>query len=140
MKLRGRFEVGQSAAALWADLTGENPLSWCRIIQRIEWTSPRPFGIDTTRTAYSLAGTNVLRERFFRWQEGRRKSFYVFEASMPLFRAFAEDYLVEPTGEDSSRFTWTIAAEPNPIAALANPFNRRLLSTLLTDTRRHFSG
>lgn len=140
LRLRGEFEAPRPAAEVWAELTDPDPLGWCRIIQRIEWTSPRPFGVGTTRTAYSLAGTNVLRERFFRWEEGRRKSFYVVEASAPLFHAFAEDYLVEPTGPASCRFTWTIAAEPNRLAALANPFNKRLLSTLLSDTRRHYSA
>lgn len=140
LRLRGQFDTSRPAAEVWAELTSENPLQWCRIIQRIEWTSPRPFGIDSTRTAFSLAGTNVLRERFFRWEEGSRKSFYVFEASLPLFRAFAEDYLVEPTGPDSCRFTWTIAAEPNRLTALGNPFNKRLLGTLLSDTRKHYSG
>lgn len=140
LKLRGEFEASRPAAAVWAELTEPNPLGWCRIINRIEWTSPQPYGVGTTRTVYSLAGTNVLRERFFRWEEGARKSFYVIEASVPLFRAFAEDYLVEPTGPDSCRFTWTIAAEPNRVTALGNPFNKRLLGTLLTDTRKHFAG
>ncbi len=140
LRLRGEFEVARPAPEVWADLTSDDPLGWCRIIQRIEWHSPRPFGVGSTRTAYSLAGTNVLRERFFRWEEGRRKSFYVIESSAPLFRRFAEDYLVEPTGSDTCRFTWTIAAEPNRLAALANPINRRLLGTLLQDTRRHYAA
>lgn len=138
--LRGKFEVARPAPDLWAELTEPNPLGWCRIIQRIEWTSPRPFGVGTTRTVHSLWGTNVIRERFFRWQEGERKSFYVVETTAPLFRALAEDYLVEPTGPDSCRFTWTIAAEPNRLTGLANPINRRLLGTLLTDTGKHFSA
>lgn len=140
LRLQGRFEAARPAAEVWAELTCDNPLGWCRIIQRIEWTSARPFGPGTTRTAYSLAGTNVLHERFFRWEEGRRKSFYVVESTVPLFHAFAEDYLVEPTGADSCRFTWTIAAEPNRLTALGNPFNKRLLGTLLSDTRRHYGS
>lgn len=47
----------------------------------------------------------MLSERFFRWEEGRRQSFYVLKASSPLYRCFAEDYLVEPTSETSCRFT-----------------------------------
>jgi hypothetical protein len=135
-RLADSFEIDRPAEAVWAELTAEEPLGWCRILRRVEWTSPRPFGVGTTRTAHARGG--ALRERFFRWEEGRRKSFYVVEASAPLFRRFAEDYLVEPNGPGSCRFTWTIAAEPRAAARLAAPLNRRLLGTLFTDTRRHY--
>jgi Polyketide cyclase / dehydrase and lipid transport len=137
-RLVGEFDIPLPAADVWIDLTNENPLAWCRILQRITWTSSRPFGVGTTRTARALGGLNVIRERFFRWEEGSRKSFYVEEASLPLFRRFAEDYLVEPTSETSCRFTWTIAAEPRMPARIADPGNRLLLGTLFRDTRRHY--
>jgi hypothetical protein len=54
----------------------------------------------------------VINERFFRWEEGRRQSFYALESSVPAFRRFAEDYLVESTSEMSCRFTRTIARAP----------------------------
>jgi hypothetical protein len=136
VRLSETFDVPRPAAQVWADLTADNPLAWCRIIRSITWTSPRPFGVDTTRTARSVGG--VINERYFLWEEGRRKSFYVVDASVPLFRRFAEDYLVEPTSETSCRFTWTIAFEAQPAARIANPGNRRLLGTLLRDTRKHY--
>ena len=137
-RLVGEFEVQRPAAEVWAELTEDNPLAWCRILQRVTWTSPRPFGVGTTRTARALGGLNVIKERFFRWEEGRRKSFYVLEGTLPLFRRFAEDYLVEPTSETSCKFTWTIAAEPRMPAPLADPLNSRLLGTLFVDTRKHY--
>lgn len=140
VRLGGTFEIARPATQVWADLTADNPLAWCRILQRITWTSPRPFGVGTTRTARSLAGTTMLMERFFRWEEGRRKSFYVIETTVPLFRRFAEDYLVEPRSESSCRFAWTIAFEPRPAATIANPVNRLLLGTLFHDTRKHYDG
>jgi hypothetical protein len=76
-RLGETFEIPRPAADVWAELTADNPLSWCRILDRIEWTSPRPFGVGTTRTVTS----------------GMR---------------------------------------------VANPVNRRILGTLLTDTRKHF--
>jgi hypothetical protein len=132
------FDVARPAAQVWAELTEDNPLAWCRILQGIAWTSPRPFEVGTTRTARALGGLLVLHERFFRWEEGRRHSFYVEEASLPLFRRFAEDYLVEPTSEGSCRFTWTIAAEPRPNTRLLLPPNEALARTLLADTRKHY--
>ena len=132
------FDIPRPAAEVWDELTQDNALSWCRILDDISWTSPRPFGVGTTRTATSLRGTNVLRERFFRWEEGRRMSFHTVEVSAPMFRRFAEDYLVEPTSDTSCRLTWTIAVEPRALGRLATPVNRRLLQTLFRDTRRHY--
>jgi hypothetical protein len=138
LRLVGEFDIPHPAARVWADLTADDPLAWCRILQRVEWTSPRPFGAGTTRAARALGGIVVLRERYFRWEEGRRHSFCVEEATVPLFRGLAEDYLVEPTSEDSCSFTWTIAIEPHPATRIANPANRLLLETLFTDTRKHY--
>ncbi len=138
LRLRGVFEVPRPAPSVWADLTSDRPLAWCRILDSVSWTSPRPFGVGTTRTVRSLRGASVLHERYFRWEEGRRHSFYAEEASAPLFRRLGEDYLVEPVSEASCRFTWTIAVEPRPFAVVANPASRLLLKTLFTDTRRHY--
>lgn len=86
----------------------------------------------------AIANASVLNERFFRWEEGRRQSFYLLEANLPTFRRLAEDYLVEPTSAITCRFTWTIAIESHPLARLADPVNRLLLSTLFRDTREHY--
>lgn len=138
--LRARFAIAKPAAEVWADLTCEHPLDYCRVIDDISWTSSRPFGVGTTRTATALKGANILRERYFRWEEGRRHSFAVLETTSPFFRRFAEDYLVEPTGESSCLYTWTIAYEPRSAAVLLNPVNKRLLATLFTDTAKHYGA
>ena len=138
-RLRETFELRGPASQVWADLTGDDPLVWCRIIQRITLTSPPRYGVGTTRTARALGGAIVFHERFLGWEEGRRHSFYVMQASVPLFKRFAEDYLLEPTDETSCRLTWTIATEPRGLGRLANPANRLLLSTLFRDTRQQYS-
>lgn len=142
VRLVGEFEIARPAAEVWAELTDDAPLSWCRVIgsSGIEWTSPRPFGVGTTRTVKALKGVNRFDERFFRWEEGRQMSFYVLKASAPLVRKFAEDYLVEPTSENSCRFTWTVAYEPSTLGKLGEPVNRRLLGTLFADTRKHYAA
>lgn len=138
VRMSARFEVARPAAEVWGELTGERPLHWCRILQEVRWTSPRSFAVGTTREVKALWGANVLRERYFRWEEGRRHSFYVVEASAPLASRFAEDYLVEPTGEGSCRFTWAIAFEPKALALPGLPVTKALLRTLFTDTRDHY--
>jgi hypothetical protein len=138
MRLRGGFEIGRPAATVWAELTADDALHWCRILDDVRWTSPRPFGVGTTREVKSLKGTSVLRERYFRWDEGHRHSFHVTESTSPLFKALAEDYLVEPRGEDACRFTWTVAVELTAIGRPGKPVNRAILKTLFSDTARHY--
>ncbi|HWH20175.1 MAG TPA: SRPBCC family protein [Solirubrobacterales bacterium] len=138
MRLRGSFEVAQSAEKVWAELTADDALHWCRILQDVSWTSPRPFGVGTTREVKALQGANLLREHYFLWEEGRRHSFYVVESTSPLFSALAEDYLVEPLGTDVCRFTWTIAVELTALGRASKPVNRAILKTLFTDTARHY--
>jgi hypothetical protein len=133
------FEIARPAADVWAELTADDTLSWCRIVDKVTWTSPRPFGVGTTRTVKALKGGNVINEHYFRWEEGRRKSFYVVEASAPLFKRFAEDYLVEPVSDSSCRFTWAIAYEPKRGMGAGKALNNRLLGTLHTDTRKHYA-
>jgi hypothetical protein len=140
VRLSDTFEIARPAAEVWAELTSEKPLDWCRVIDDVSWTSPPPRRVGSTRTVRALKGGNVLREFFFRWDEGRRKSFYVVDVSGPPVRRFAEDYLVEPVTDDSCRFTWTIAYEPHPATWLTGPLTKRLLRTLFTDTRKHFGA
>ncbi len=136
--LREEFEIARPAERVWADLTGDEALHWCRILQDVSWTSERPFGVGTTRQVKALAGAAVLRERYFLWdEEGRRHSFCVEQASAPLFASLAEDYLVEPTSEASCRFSWTIAYKPRALGR--GPHNKALLASLFADTKRFYA-
>ena len=134
------FAIPRPAEDVWAELTADNALAYARVLGGGRWTSPRPFGVGTTRTMPVAFGALRVDETFFRWEEGRRKSFYVNHANAPLFRAFAEDYLVEPDGPGRCRFTWTIAVEPNAAGRLGAPLNALLVKSLFADTRRHFGA
>jgi hypothetical protein len=102
---------------VWEQLTSDESLAaWGPMLKELTWTSSRPFGVGTTREVQPPAGPRV-RERYFLWDEGRRHAFYVYESSMPLFKRFAEDYVVEPDGADTL-FTWTVAMEPTGVMAL----------------------
>ena len=105
----GVFEIPQPAERVWAELTADDTLHWCRALASVKWTSARPFGVGTTRAVKPGPGL-TLNEVYFRWEEGRRKSFYIADATLPLFRCFAEDYLVEEVSPSSCRFTWTVAS------------------------------
>lgn len=133
------FDLPIPAERVWEGLTNDRPLTWCRALTSVGWTSTRPLGLDTTRTAKLAFGVLTLHERFFRWEDGRRHSFFVFEANQPLYRRFAEDYLLEETSSSSCRFTWTIAAELRFASRLGAPLMTPFVSSLMRDTRRYFS-
>lgn len=132
--------ISRPSAEVWNALVADGTLGWCRMLGGAQWTSPRPFGVGTTRTIKVAFGALFLREYFFRWEEGRRKSFYVTEANLPLFRYFAEDYLVEPDGPNACRFTWTLAGESTPIGAPKAPILSAIARSLFKDTRKHFNA
>ena len=136
----GTFEIGRPASEVWAELVADGALSFCRSLRGASWTSPRPFGVGTTRTMPALFGALVVDERYFRWEEGRQQSFCVERASLPMFRRFAEDYLVKETSPTTSRFTWTIALDPYPAMRLGDPVNALIVRGLFKDTRRHFGA
>ena len=134
------FEIPHPAGHVWAALTSDDALKCCRALSGVTWTSPRPFGEGTTRTARTRGGALALREIYFRWEEGRRNSFYVSEATLPLFRRFAEDYLVEEISPSSCRFTWTVANESPPAARPGDPINALITRSLFRDTQRYFGA
>ncbi len=133
--------------AVWAQLTSDESIAaWGPAVKQLTWTSPRPFGVGTTRDVVAPGGA-TMRERFFRWEEGSRKSFAVYESSIPAFKRFAEDYLVEPDGSDTL-FTWTLAIEPKsalalPVKVLA-PVIKAAFGKMPNDGQRywakHFKG
>src|ERR1700739_3868915 len=109
---RETFEIPRPAQQVWEELVADGTLNWGRMLGRGgQWTSPQPYGVGTTRTMKAAFGAIVLHEKFFRWEEGKRYSFYVERANLPLFKRFAEDYTLEETGPSSCRLTWIIACE-----------------------------
>jgi Polyketide cyclase / dehydrase and lipid transport len=133
------FTIARPAENVWADLVSDKPLAWCRGLS-LQWTSARPFGVGTTRQARSLGGAIKFKERYFIWEDGRRQSFYVTDANLPLFKHFAEDYVVEPDGADRCRFTWTFAIEPTALGRPGAPLNGFTFRRMYAETRRHYGA
>jgi hypothetical protein len=136
---RHRWSLGRPAFEMWEELVGDRPLHWCRGLA-INWTSPRPFSLGSTREAKALGGMLRVHERFFVWEEGRRYAFYVTGANAPLFKSFAEDYIVQPDGPNRCTFTWKIALEPTALGKLAGPVNSLLFKSFFKDTTRYFAA
>jgi len=128
---------------VWESLQSDESLAaWGAGVRSVRWTTPRPFGVGTTREVTLPLRLATVRERFFRWDEGRGYSFYVYECNRPLFRRFAEDYLVQADGS-GSLFTWTIAIEPNPrlapVLRFGAPVNRLAFGQVARSARRYFA-
>ena len=88
----------------------ESWVVWALPIRRVEWTSPQPFGVGTTRTV-TMAGGLVGNEQFIAWERGRRMAFRFTEASMAAVTAFAEDYRLSDAGGGRTRVRWVMAME-----------------------------
>lgn len=122
----------------WAAVTDDDALvSWSRFVTSRRWTSPRPFDVGTT-CELTLIGFLTARERYYRWEEGRRMTFSAVEASVPGLRRLAEDFLVEGR-PDGSRLVWTIVLEPHPaltpVLRLAEPITALVLRSVARGVR-----
>jgi hypothetical protein len=132
-----------SPERVWESLTSDESVKeWGLGVKALRWTSPRPFGVGTTREVVLPMGAITIREEFFRWDEGQGYSFYVREANRPGLRSFAENYELQPDG-DGTLFTWTIALETTgtltPALKLLAPVNRAGFGQLVRSGRRHFA-
>jgi uncharacterized protein YndB with AHSA1/START domain len=115
---------------------------WALPIKRVEWTSPPPFGVGTTRTVTMIGG--VGKEVFIAWERGRRMAFRFTETSMPNTAAFAEDYQVTDLGGGRTRVRWVMAMEPTgPSAAMLRVLGFAMrwgLQLMLNRFRAHVEG
>ena len=98
---------------------------WFKGINKVEWTSDKPYGPGTTRTVH--VGPLVAWEHFFRWTHNEGFSFYFEKTNLPLFKALVEDYQLERIDDQLTRFTYTVAYEPNLLLRLSGAIGRRAL-------------
>jgi carbon monoxide dehydrogenase subunit G len=128
---------------VWESIASdESVAAWGLGVQSLRWTSPRPFGVGTTREVKLPLGIMTVRERFFVWDEGKRYAFAAYEANRGFYRRFAENYVIEPRGA-GSRLTWTIAIEPQPklrrLVDLGRPLNRLAFGQFARGARSYFA-
>ncbi|MDT5196052.1 MAG: hypothetical protein QOH20_2806 [Mycobacterium sp.] len=140
---RYRMQYAATPERVWESLASDASLSaWGSSVKQLNWLSPRPFGIGTTREVVLAPGAPRVRERFIRWDEGSGYSFVVYEASVPVFRHFVEDYVVEADG-DNTLFTWTVAIEPKRAFAvrfkLLTPVLKVAFGRAASDGKKYFA-
>lgn len=113
---------------------------WATVITKVDWTSPAPYGVGTTRTVYMRGGI-VGEEVFLAWEPYTRMSFRFDRSSTSAISAFAEDYRVVETA-DGCHLTWIMAIKPNGPAgrigmALGRPIMGWLFQRFLHNLRRY---
>lgn len=113
-----RQAIPGSADALFRCL--EDGPAWKRWLGiEVHWTSPRPFGVGTTRTV--KARGNTIEEYFTAWEPGRRMAFRFERTTLPM-AAFAEDYVIEATGDNTCELAWSHAYDwGGPLESLFAP-------------------
>jgi uncharacterized protein YndB with AHSA1/START domain len=119
---------------------GESWPKWVGAITRVDWTSPKPFEVGTTRTVY-MQGNQVADEEFFLWEQNQRMAFYFLRASFDAFKRFAEDYQLKEVGENQTELTWTFAADPRGIhkviMTVLRPVMKLYLKKILKDLKKY---
>jgi polyketide cyclase/dehydrase/lipid transport protein len=127
---------------VWQSLQSDDSVAaWGPTIKWVRWTSPRPFGIGTTRDTAAFGGRPVFTDRFFIWDEGQRYAFSSIRGPR-LLRRFAEDYVVT-AHNGGARLTWTVALEPTAhyraVLTMLSPVIRIGMSRLAAGARQYFA-
>lgn len=113
---------------------------WATVITNVEWTSPEPRGVGTTRTV-SMRGHITGNEEFLAWKPFSHMAFRFNTSTSDAISAFAEDYRVVETA-DGCHLTWVMAMKPSGIAGrlgmtLAGPVMAWLFQRFLHNLRRY---
>ena len=87
---------------------------WATVITNVEWTSPEPRGVGTTRTV-TMRGHIVGDEEFLAWEPFSHMAFRFNTSTSNAISAFAEDYRVVETA-DGCHLTWVMAMKPRSCA------------------------
>lgn len=99
---------------------------WVDAIKQVEWTSPKPFGIGTTR-AVTLPGGMIGYEEFLAWEPGKRMAFRFSQCSKKNVAVFAEDYQVTDLDDGRCHLVWSVAMEQRGVQKVIAPLIKPLL-------------
>lgn len=112
---------------------------WAKVITKVTWTSPEPYGVGTTRTVDMLGGLTGD-EEFLAWEPYTYLAFRFNSCTNKAVAAFAEEYRVVET-PGGCRLTWTMAQKPNGSArwglVLGGPLMNLSLKWFLANLRRY---
>lgn len=112
---------------------------WAKVITKVTWTSPEPYGVGTTRVV-DMRGGLTGDEEFLAWEPYTYLAFRFNSCSNKAVAAFAEEYRVVET-PGGCRLTWTLAQKPNGPArwglVLGGPLMNLSFKWFLANLRRY---
>ena len=80
------------------------------VIRKVEWTSPQPFEVGTTRTVTVIGGVR-LDEVFWAWKPGSQMGFAITAASNRSLQGLVERYDFLPLDDDRCKLRWEMGIE-----------------------------
>jgi hypothetical protein len=86
-------------------------VEWAPPILKVDWTSPKPYGVGTTRSVHMM-GDMVGHEVFVEWERGKRMAFSFIGCNKDATEKFLEDYRVTDLGDGTCKVQWYMAMEP----------------------------
>lgn len=110
---------------------------WVFPITSVEWTSPFPLEVGSTRTVH-MRGGMVGWEEFLAWEPNRRMAFRFNQTVPGGPLAFAEDYVVADLGGGRSHVQWTMAMTLPGIAGRVTPVVRAVMGRTNAHMLRRF--
>jgi hypothetical protein len=111
--------------------------TWAFAITDVEWTSPMPPEIGTTRNV-TMLGNMIGYEEFIAWEDGKRMAFRFNECNKPMAEAFAENWLVTDLGNGSCRVEWTMAMQPSGPGTKLTPVTKFIMAPVLRHMLKKF--
>ena len=93
---------------------------WVSVIEKAEWSSPKPFKAGTTRNV-EMPGGMIAYEEFLAWDAPRHMAFRFNQFSQKFLKAFGEDYKVTDLGDNRCRLVWTVGIEQSGMAGVISP-------------------
>jgi hypothetical protein len=111
--INNTIELDCTPAELFAIFDDEHTWKeWVPGIATVDWTTPRPFGVGTTRTVTFQGGGMKVYEEFIAWDLGKHMAFTFTGATQRVWWAFGEEYRVSDLGGGRCKLAWTVAYEP----------------------------
>ena len=111
---------------------------WAKVITNVEYTSPEPHGVGTTRVV-TMRGGLVGDEEFLVWEPGRQLAFRFNTSATKSLGAFLENYRLEPVA-GGTRLTWELGMElagPSKVfSPLTRPVTNAMFRRFLRDLQK----
>lgn len=101
---------------------------WASVIRHVEYTTPAPHGVGTTRVV-RMAGGMVGDEEFLVWEPGRQLAFRFNSSGTKTLRAFLENYRLEPVA-GGTRLTWELGMDTGGASKLFAPISRAFTNAM----------